>query len=242
MKLAMAEPQLLKDSLGVVQELVNEVRLKATPAGLEITAMDPANVCMVIFRLKSECFTEYEPGDEIGVNLTNLKQMVRRAGSKDILKLETKDNQLHLFIGGKTTKHFSLPTIDIDEKEQKIPELNFTAKVRCDSEVFKQCIEDADIVAESVLFIAQGSKFSMNAEGDLSKVVVDMGTASVTATPEAIKAKYSIEYLKKFVSASKLSENVNVNFAKDYPLMLEYKLENKLELSFILAPRVENSD
>jgi hypothetical protein len=57
---------------------------------------------------------------------------------------------------------------------------------------------------------------------------------------EKIKAKYSIEYLKKMMSGSKIADDVTVYFNKDYPLKLEYKVLDKVLLSFILAPRVDN--
>ena len=56
---------------------------------------------------------------------------------------------------------------------------------------------------------------------------------------EKAKAKYSIEYLKKMMNAGKLVPNVKINFNKDYPLKLEYKIVDKIMISFILAPRVE---
>ena len=52
--------------------------------------MDPANVAMVIFKLLSSAFTEYsitEPR-EIGINLANLKQVLRRASAGDKVVLE----------------------------------------------------------------------------------------------------------------------------------------------------------
>ena len=42
------------------------------------------------------------------------------------------------------------------------------------------------------------------------------------------------------VSGSKIAANVTMQFNKDYPLMLEYKALDKVQLSFILAPRVDN--
>jgi hypothetical protein len=40
--------------------------------------------------------------------------------------------------------------------------------------------------------------------------------------------------------ASTLAETVVVQFAKDYPLRLDFKSLNKAQMSFILAPRIEN--
>ena len=53
MKLTLAEPKYLKDSISIISELVNEASFKITPEAIELVAMDPANVAMVIFKLLS---------------------------------------------------------------------------------------------------------------------------------------------------------------------------------------------
>ena len=42
------------------------------------------------------------------------------------------------------------------------------------------------------------------------------------------------------IQGSKLSDTVTIRFNNDYPLKVEYKAMDKLMLSFILAPRVDN--
>ena len=42
------------------------------------------------------------------------------------------------------------------------------------------------------------------------------------------------------INGSKLSDEVTISFNKDYPLKLDYKKVDRVMLSFILAPRVEN--
>jgi hypothetical protein len=44
--------------------------------------------------------------------------------------------------------------------------------------------------------------------------------------------------LKKIIKGSKLSDKVSLEFGKDYPLKIEYKVLDKLQLATILAPRV----
>ncbi|MEM4247445.1 MAG: hypothetical protein QXF14_03940 [Candidatus Woesearchaeota archaeon] len=156
----------------------------------------------------------------------------------------TEENKLQITLKGSTTRTFSLPIIDIEDKEQRIPNLSFPVSVQTSSSVLNDAIEDADIVAESVTFAAEPNKFSVSAEGDLSKAHIEINhgndTKVTTESQSKIKAKYSIEYLKKMIQAGKLSDTVNVCFNQDYPLKLEYKVVDRLLLSFILAPRVEN--
>ena len=42
------------------------------------------------------------------------------------------------------------------------------------------------------------------------------------------------------IKASKLADKVTIQFSKDYPLKIDYKVLDKLGLTFILAPRVSN--
>ena len=42
------------------------------------------------------------------------------------------------------------------------------------------------------------------------------------------------------INGSKIADDVSISFNNDYPLKIEYKTVDKVMLSFILAPRVEN--
>lgn len=246
MKLILAEPKYLKDSISVISELVNEARFKITPQAIELIAMDPANVAMVIFKLLSSAFVEYDVDKEteFAINLNNFKQMLRRAGSNDMLTLELDANKLKITLKSNTIRTFSLPIIELEEKEQKVPELSFPAEVKTKSVILTNAIEDVDIIADSVSFVAESGKFMVSAEGDLSNATIEIEASEDTDIKAdinaKIKAKYSVEYLKKMISGSKIADDVVIYFNKDYPLRLDYATIDKVSLSFILAPRVEN--
>ena len=244
MKLTLAEPKYLKDSISIISELVNEAQFKITPNAIEMVAMDPANVAMVMFTLLSSAFVEYDvkQSAELAINLGNLKQVLRRAKPNDMLSLEMGDNKLKVMLKSTTTRTFSLPIIEIDEKEQKVPELSFPVSINTSSDILSDAVDDVDIVGESVSFIAEPKKFTLLAEGDLNKAKIDIGADEETKinAEKIVKAKYSVEYLKKMVQGGKLADRVTIQFNKDYPLKMDYKAVDKVSLSFILAPRVEN--
>ena len=246
MRLTLAEPSYLKESISIISDLVNEARFKITPDAIEMVAMDPANVAMVVFKLLSSSFTEYDVKKdiEIAINLSNLKQVLRRASPRDMLTLELDDNRLKITLKSNTTRTFNLPIIELEEKDQKVPDLKFPISVKTSSSILNEAIADVDVVGESVAFIVEPKKFTLHAEGDLNQAKIEIKedeTTKVSASSDAmVKAKYSIEYLKKMINGSKLSDDVIIQFSKDYPLKLEYKAIDKVMLSFILAPRVEN--
>ena len=248
MRLSLAEPKYLKDSISIISELVNEGRFKITKDAIELVAMDPANVAMVIFRLLSSSFIEYKVDKplEIGINLSSMKQVLRRAKASDTLVMELSENKLVMQLRGHTTRTFSLPLLELDGVQQKIPDLNFPLLIETSSSVLNEAVEDADVVGESVSLIVENKKFLISSKGDLSNAEIvikeDDETKIKCNTQDTVRSKYSIEYLKKMINGSKISGdgNVLIQFNKDYPLKLEYKTLNKVQITFILAPRVEN--
>lgn len=244
MKLTLAEPKYLKESVMIISELVNEARFKISKDAIELVAMDPANVAMVIFKLLSSSFAEYKVDQEvnIAINLGNLKLIMRRAKPQDTLTLELEQNKLKIVLKGGSTRTFSLPIIDLEEKEQRVPELKFACTISVPSAMLSDAIEDADIVGESVAFACDKGVFTVEAAGELSNARIEIreGKDVKVKCLEASKAKYSIEYLKKMMNGAKLADNVDIHFSADYPLKLDYKAVDKMLLSFILAPRVEN--
>ena len=244
MKLTLAETRLFKDSIGIISDLVNEVKFTVGKEAIELVAMDPANVAMVVFKLLSSSFVEYDVAEEIflALNLNDLKQVLRRVKPNDTMIMELQEGKLLVTLKSATKRTFLLPLIDFEEKEQKVPELAFDVQVQMPSKDLNDAIEDVDIVGESVKFIADTDTFTISSSGDLTQASVEIKSNEQTSivTKERMHAKYSIEYLKKLIQGSKLADVVTVRYSKDYPLKLEYTSLNNLQLSFILAPRVDN--
>lgn len=244
MRLTLAETKLLKDSIAIIADIVTEVRFKVTPNGLELIAMDPALVAMIVYKLLSSAFAEYTVKEEttVAVNLNDLKSVLRRTKPSDTLTLELADNKLKLTLKGASKREFFIPLIDIEDREQRVPELSFTTTVSTSSDAFSEAIEDADIIGESVAFGSTKTAFTVSSSSDLSKALIEIPADDMTQIKGAdgVRSKYSIEYLKRMIPAGKIAPKVEVNFSRDYPLKLEYKLIDKMDLVFILAPRVDN--
>ena len=138
MKLTLQDPSYLKDSIAVISELVNEARFKISKNGIELVAMDPANVAMVIFKLLSSCFSEYKLDKDIdlAIDLNNLKQILRRAKPSDQLSLSIgEDGMLTVTLKSANTRTFSIPIIESDQKEQRIPDLEFPARIKMSANI-----------------------------------------------------------------------------------------------------------
>lgn len=254
MLLRLDHPKLLSDIIAIISELVLEVRMKVNKAGLSIIAIDPANVALVSFKLPAEAFSQIEVDEEVlGVSLDSLKPVLKRCSPQSSLILQTDDNLLKVQIQDKIKREFKLALIDIETEEKAMPNLEFLARVEMPSIDFLEAIEDCSIVADACTFIAEQDKFTIKAKGSLNSAKSDFSSdeVKIDLTPgeapveegekKEIKSRYSLEYLQKIIKASKITEKTIINFAIDYPLKLEFKTP-RMELAFVLAPRVETED
>ncbi|MBI5148975.1 proliferating cell nuclear antigen (pcna) [Candidatus Pacearchaeota archaeon] len=245
MLLKLNEPKILADAIAIISELVTEVRAKITKQGFSIIAIDPANVALVSLKIPTSAFSQFdvEKDEELGLNLDDLKSVLRRCGIGSTLVLQREDNTLKMQIQDKVKRSFSLALIDIDSEEKQIPQLEFVNRIEIPSSHLSEAIEDASIVADacSLSTNKKDSLFIIDAKGSLNSAKSEFTSDEAKMQISDAKAKYSLEYLQKFIKAARISDKAVLQFSSDYPCKLDFKSQN-LELSFILAPRVETED
>ncbi len=105
---------------------------------------------------------------------------------------------------------------------------------------FAEAIEDCSVVSDSCSFVSEPNKFMIQGKGSLNSFKSEF-TDEINIQAQEASSKYSLEYLQKIIKATKITEKVIINFSNDYPLKLEFNTP-LIELSFILAPRVETED
>ncbi|MDP1729417.1 MAG: hypothetical protein Q8L27_04400, partial [archaeon] len=128
MILRLQNPRVLSDIMGIISELVNEVKIKINKEGLSITAIDPANVAMILFKLPASSFSQLEvEEEEIGVSLDSFKAILKRCSFGSSLLMKTEENILKIEIDDKVKREFTLALIDLDRKDKPIPFLEFAA-------------------------------------------------------------------------------------------------------------------
>lgn len=238
MQLKLNKPKILSDAVGIISDIVNEVRIKLLEDGMSIVAVDPANVALVIFKLPKEAFSEYTSGGEVwGVNLDDLKRILKRASTVSNVVFEQEENQLKITIYDKVKRIFNMALIEISGEDKEEPDLNFTCKAELDSVSFSQAVEDCDIVADSCSLVSDNELFAIEGSGSLNSARAEFSGDGVNV--EGIgKSKYSLEYMKKFIKAAKIADRVVIKFSDNYPLKLEFPGDT-MGLGFVLAPRVE---
>ncbi|NCN98777.1 proliferating cell nuclear antigen (pcna) [Candidatus Pacearchaeota archaeon CG10_big_fil_rev_8_21_14_0_10_35_219] len=244
MKLKLEDPRLFANIIGIISDLVTEVRLKISKEGVNLVAVDPASVAMVYFNIPADLFSTFEAEKEevLGINLDNLKNVLRRCGlgSKLVLEKGDEENILKLSIQDKIKRDFSLALIDVEGEEREMPQWEFDSVVKMDSDAFVDVIEDCKVVSDACTFIAEPNKFVVEAKG-LNSARAEFSSDEVEIHSGNSIARFSLEYLSKFVKGAKVSNKAVLNFSDNHPMRINFPTGNVM-LSFILAPRVEQDD
>lgn len=241
MLVRLENPALLSRIVDIISELVTEVRIKVNEFGLSITAIDPANVAMVGFKMPKSAFSQFEADNEtLGVNLDDFKKILKRGGAKSVLVLEKQENTLMIEIHDRIKRNFRLALIDIESEDKEMPKLEFSSSVELSSIDLIDAVEDCSVVDDACSFIIKDGKFVIEAKG-INSARAEFSGDEAKILAENCKSRYSLDYLSKFIKGAKLSEKTTLNFADDHPLRADFKSEG-MSLSFVLAPRVETDD
>jgi len=243
MLLKLDNPRLFSEIIGIISDLVLDVRIKVNKEGVSILAVDPANVAMISFKLPAAAFSEFEvENDEIlGVSLESLKAVLRRCSARGVLVMQREENTLKIEIQDKIKREFNLALIEIEDEEKEIPILEFTSRIEMASADFSEAIEDCSVVSDSCSFVSEPDKFIIQGKGSLNSFKSEFSSDELNIQAQEATSKYSLEYLQKMAKATKITDKAIINFSTDYPLKLEFNTPF-IELSFILAPRVETED
>ncbi len=240
----LSDAQVFRDSIDTISQIIDEATFRLGKDGISLIASDRAVVAVVEFKLSSGAFQSYECDGEtsISLNLNNLLTALRRAGSDKVtLKLGDKPNRLEVLVEGSSRRSLHIPLLDLSSEElPQIGQLKFPATVALKTEVVGDGVADAEIVADSVILEASDSSFGMRAESESrrSELKIEKGSEGlVEIKSSGAKSRYPLDYLKKFMKASKLAENAKISFGNDYPMKIELQGDN-VYLSMVVAPRV----
>ena len=236
MLIKLENPMLLSKAVDIISELVAEVRIKVDESGMSISAIDSANVAMIGFKLPKSAFSQFETEKEtLGINLDDLKKILKRCSLGSSLILEKKENLLKIDIQDRIKRNFTLSLIEIEGEE-----IDFSSIVEINSVDLISSIEDCIVVSDACSFIINEGKFIIEAK-ELNSARSEFSGDEAKINAENCKSRYSLEYLQKFMKASKLTDKTTLHFANEHPLKMDVKT-GQMEINFILAPRVEDED
>lgn len=240
----LSDVKILKDSIDTIAQIIDEGNFRIKPNGIELMAADRAMVAVVDFKMDAEAFDSYACDKETtaGLNMLNFLTVLKRAGSDDKLTLRLSEDRMEILLEGNSRRRFAMPLIDITAEDvPSVAQFEFPASADVEGIIISKGIDDADIVADSVIIEVDESSLKMFAEGGSSRAELKLEKGSpallnITA-PQTVKSRYPLDYLKKMMKAARLATNAKIQLGNDYPLRIDFEGE-RAKLGFVLAPRV----
>jgi proliferating cell nuclear antigen len=235
--------EVLRELVEVISTLVSEVKFSISKDGIDVKAVDPSHVAMLVLKLNKAAFEEFtgEP-TEIGVDVEKLKEVLRLSKAGDVLDLQFDGGKNRLIIKvGKVTRHMSVvdPAGITDPKVPNVAPPGVTV-VKMDE--LRQGIRGSESISDHVTLTLEPDGFSMHSEGETDRVDMKLPKEGLSRldVKDTVKSMYPLDFFSSMVKSITSTDEVTLHVGNEYPLKIEFAMAGgRGEGRFLLAPRVE---
>jgi len=229
----------------VLKDIINDVNVYFTPAGIHILTLDTARVTLVNMTLGSENFEEYECPEEIiaGLNMSNVYKLLKSVTGHDTLTLRVEGRDvMDILIENSVKKSFTnfrLKLLDINEDVLNLPDIHMNVISTMPSVDFQRITRDMSNLSNEMTIIRDGHKLELSCIGDFAdqKTILDF--------PEDVKRTgniFSLKYINLFTKATNMCSSVQLmqdSENENMPIIFRYTIANLGDLRFYLAPKID---
>ena len=244
---AIVRAERLQSTLDSVGVLVDECKIHLDEGGIEIRAVDPANVGMVDLTLDAEAFESYEAdGGLIGVNLVRLQDIAGMADSGQLVELELDEEtrKLHISIDG---LEYTLALIDPESirEEPDLPDLDLSSTIVIEGRDIDRAVTAADMVSDHIeLGVDEADEhFYVKAQGDTDDVHLELDTEDlIDLVAGEASSLFSLDYLQDMNKAIPKDAEVTMELGEEFPVKLHFDIaEGEGSVTYMLAPRIQSN-
>lgn len=233
----------LKSLINVISTLIDEVKFTISPEGLSLKAVDPAHVAMVEISLGKGAFEQYEADDtEIGIDIDKVKDVLRLAGSGDVIRMEQDEERGRLIfkVGNITRRMNLIDTANLNDP--RVPNLELPASVTVPVVELQKGIKASESISDHVALLADRDVFELHCEGDTDSVDLVMGpSANVQIdAEERVTSMFPLDYFSNIIRAVPSDVMLRIELGTDFPVKINFELaDGKGYVRYLLAPRIE---
>ncbi len=254
----MSNATIMKRVIDSIKDLVSQVNIEANESGLSLQAMDSAHISLVNLMLNVNGFSSYRCDKPVflGISLIELSKIFKMASADDqvTLKTEHENNFLTiLFVNSKTFKEaeFQLNLLQLESESLGIPDTEYPTTVTLGSSEFSKLIKELNTVAEVIqLAVSDDKQMVLSYKGKAGKGKITLknviggneNESVVIKCEEAVDALFGLSYLNNFAKGSILSDTVIVNISNQFPMMIQYNIEDFGFLKLYLAPKMDEEN
>jgi len=253
--LKLENSRVLKGIVETLASIIDETEFRVTPKEFTISAMDPSRICLLKLSIKKDDFDEYECSKEskVGLNLDDLDKILKRSAANDTVEINFDEAEQKIKIkmqreGVSRTRTFSLALLDIDIEEipmDNLLKIEYPSKWVIETDFLVEAIKDAEIYSEILNINAnEGKGLKFSSSGQIGEMEYDLNEDDLIESQlqGSSSGAYSLTFLKAILKIASITEKLEISLKTDHPLKMNFDLLEGGELSYFLAPRVEEEE
>lgn len=251
-----------KKIIDSLKGLVDDCAFMCDESGMKLRAIDVSHVSLIDINLPASFISEYRFNNEqplkLAFNTDVISKVLKSASSDDILmmRVENEGSDIEIQIVSQSESKqavFRMRPTDAESDSVEIPEDKQSAAIlEISSAQLNQLVRSLSEVSDSVTVRCENDqiKFSVQDQSLEATTIFTNGINESNAAEDVnvtinnpVKVSYALRYLKTFAAASALSSRVKLEFSQNFPLLIEYSLEEDgAYVRFYLAPKVEEDE
>lgn len=241
-----------------MKSITQSVNVHFNEDRMYVQTMDAARVSILEVTLPKEWFDAYSCSESVTIGVSTIAiHKILSTAKKDHsirIKWERDTDSLDIIMTSTQENHrsfeqqFTCPLMDIEEEVMAIPTMEYHIEMTMSSLIFssviKQLREFGDCLdircneeVNSWTAMAKENRESMSVNikiDDIDEFVTDEGADLVLS--------FALNYLTYVSPYSKISKNVTVRLHSEFPLRLDYTLDNGGVIYYYLAPKVREDE
>lgn len=217
-----------------------------------VQCMDGGMIMIVVFSIPASWFSVYEidQPETIGITTAMLSKVLSIKDKSQSIEWDTSIDEDHLFVKFPTNnmmfeKTFNIPLIQLESDLLEIPEMDYSADFSLTSVVFSNMIQQLKQFGESMHIDCTEEYIELISESvEFGKMkthipIQDLDEYSIEEG-KSITGSFALKNLSLICMYQKISKMMDVSISDSYPLRIRSKVDDNLNISFYIAPRIED--
>ncbi len=233
---------IIKSAFIGIGHIVDEIKIRIDHDGLYCDALDKSHICFAHLELKESVFDEYTISEPVSLNVdaNGFMEVLSRCKPKDILTLESDEDNLIITFDGDSSRQFRIKLIDREYETPTPPSVEHSFVCEISTNILKDASSDVDLFSDKIHFYHKYKDDCLYIDGDGN---FGETTCKYLIEPEKdgiANSFYPLDKLKDFMKSEKFSDKIQLKSGENIPLIIEFILPNdEGVLSYLLAPRIE---
>jgi proliferating cell nuclear antigen len=243
--------KIFKDLVDICKDIIGEINLEITDAGITMQAMDMSHISLINFFIDKSDFEEYSIEKPVVLSLSLKSLHFILKCYKDEYKLSlvhNKENVLKIIfysvdVENDTDQQYTwnLTLLDIESEKLSIPDEDADVEIKSNANDFSTMIKNIANLGDSLKICTIGKLLQLEVSGDIGNVEVSKSFNKQKMISKCnLELCFSMRYILLFSKGSNLTQDLIIKMRQEQPIELIYHINNKSYLQFFLAPKVED--